>query len=262
MLCMCIIWEGLPCEFLCCPGPFWRPSSVEKTPQWKEVNDQMADSAVLFLYRKNRQNIILRFVCTGQFSSSALDECLWVVHMVNQRVCVGGCLYACEFTGLIRVNKQTGIVFTFIIRGSYRGYKCLVLKSLIFFSLKKKRKKHVNNVNRSMHVHNTRPSGAVNSHLTLFLYCPCFILLCSRGAVRVCLCVFPVSDHISVSTSCTAIRFWILLTHVYCHHQEVALLNLSIELNFSLQAKTSPWEQNNKKQHSFNIQEVCHFPWA
>lgn len=44
---------------------------------------------------------------------------------------------------------------------------------------------------------------------------------------------------------CTANCFRIL-THVYCHHQEVTLLNSSTELNSSLQAKTSPWEQKNK----------------
>lgn len=39
----------LPCEFLCCPDPFWRPSSVEKThhhfgSQWNQVQNKTTDS--------------------------------------------------------------------------------------------------------------------------------------------------------------------------------------------------------------------------
>lgn len=57
---------------------------------------------------------------------------------------------------------------------------------------------------------------------------------------------FPVIVQLSQCTDCAATRLWMLLTHVYCHHQEVALLNSSTELNFSLQAKISSWEQKKK----------------
>lgn len=39
-----------------------------------------------------------------------------------------------------------------------------------------------------------------------------------------------------------------LLTHVYCHHQEVALLNSSAELNSFLPARISSWEEEKHKQ--------------
>lgn len=58
---------------------------------------------------------------------------------------------------------------------------------------------------------------------------------------------------------CTQTETWFLLTHVYCHHQEVALLNSSAELNFSLKTKTSPWERKTQKQ---SLNKLNHFHLA
>lgn len=77
----------------------------------------------------------------------------------------------------------------------------------------------------------------------------CVVFLCTvpaRGRVRgvyipskqACFCTYTAQPK--------ATRFQTLLTHVYCHHQEVALLNSSTELNFSLLLKTSPWEWGKK----------------
>lgn len=91
----------------------------------------------------------------------------------------------------------------------------------------------------------------------------CVVFLCTvpaRGRAR---CVYIPSKQACFCTYTAqpkATRFQTLLTHVYCHHQEVAPLNSSTELNFSLLLKTSPWEWGKKKQQQgFNIQELCHF---
>lgn len=84
----------------------------------------------------------------------------------------------------------------------------------------------------------------------------------ARGCVRGLFMYFPIIVHVSVHICCAGNCFLVLLTHVYCHHQEVALLNSSTELNFCLQAKISSWEQQQKTQLHFNIQELCLFPMA
>lgn len=78
----------------------------------------------------------------------------------------------------------------------------------------------------------------------------CVVFLCTvpaRGRAR---CVYIPSKQACFCTYTAqpkATRFQTLLTHVYCHHQEVAPLNSSTELNFSLLLKTSPWEWGKKK---------------
>lgn len=99
----------------------------------------------------------------------------------------------------------------------------------------------------------------------------CVVFLCTvpaRGRARgvyipskqACFCTYTAQPK--------ATRFQTLLTHVYCHHQEVAPLNSSTELNFSLLLKTSPWEwgkKNNKVSTSKNcaifFQRGAHYFW-
>lgn len=84
----------------------------------------------------------------------------------------------------------------------------------------------------------------------------------SRGCMRgVYVYVFP-WNHASFSmcylnTTCS----WMLLTHVYCHHQEVALLNSSTELNFSLQVKLSSWEQQKNNTLISTSKNCVAFLW-
>lgn len=66
--------------------------------------------------------------------------------------------------------------------------------------------------------------------------------------------------QVSVCMCGAATCFRILLTHVYCHHQEVALLNSSTELNFSRRAKISSWEQRNKNAVVSTSNNCATFP--
>lgn len=88
----------------------------------------------------------------------------------------------------------------------------------------------------------------------------CVVFLCTvpaRGSVRgvyipskqACFCTYTAQPK--------ATRFQTLLTHVYCHHQEVALLNSSTELNFSLLLKTSPWERQKQKNNKVSTSKNC-----
>lgn len=135
--------------------------------------------------------------------------------------------------------------------------------------MRKNRKK--NNANLVQNLKITAFSFPLFFFFFLHFAFTCVVFLCTvpaRGSARGVYIPSKQARFCTYTAQPKATRFQTLLTHVYCHHQEVALLNSSTELNFSLLLKTSPWEwgkKNNKVSTSKNcaifFQRGAHYFW-